>query len=85
MKHFFKEYYELQQAVEDDYNNHLMNLVPDGMLPIKKVYLMTKEVDSLCSTLLSSASDVNLFETRIRLNIARHTLNFYLAQLEEVL
>jgi len=84
MKHFFKEYYLMEQAVADDYNDYLNRRIPDESLPIKKVCLMVKEVDNLCSTVLSSSSDVNNFEARIRLNIARRTLNFYIAQLEEV-
>jgi hypothetical protein len=84
MKRFFKEYYLLQQAVEDDYNSYLQGIIPVISTPIQNICIMAKEVDGLALDVLSSSSDLNVFEARIRLNMARRSLNFYIKQLEEV-
>ena len=84
MKSFFKEYFLLEQSVADDYIEHLKKAIPDGLLPIQKVCLIAKEVESLSLQVLSNNSDVVLFESRIRLDIARRNLNFNLKQLQEV-
>ena len=82
MKRFFKEYYLLQQAVEDDYNSYLQGIIPVISTPIQHICIMAKEVDGLALDVLSSSSDLNVFEARIRLNMARRSLNFYVKQLE---
>jgi len=81
MKHFHKEVYLLQQAIEDDYNQYLKTLIPEGLLPIQKLCLMVKQVDALALRVLSDSSDHALMEARIRLNIARRTMMFYLGEL----
>ena len=82
MKHFYKEFYELEVAISDDYNEHLKSIIPDGLLPIQRLCIIAKEVDDLSAVLLSDGSEVNQFQARIRLSIARRVLNYLLTEVK---
>jgi len=82
LKHFYKEFYELEVAISDDYNEHLKSIVPDELLPIQRLCIIAREVDNLSAVVLSDGSEVNRFQARIRLSIARRVLNYLLTEVK---
>ena len=85
MKHFTKDILELTNAIEQDYNEHLrLQANHPDINDIQRVKILQREVESQINALLGSSSDVNLFVTRIKINLASRALSFAVNQLEVV-
>ena len=79
-KKFYHEYTALENAVSDDFNLYLKKTIHDGLSSVQTICLLAQLVADLSYIVLNDNSADEVFESRIRLEIARRVLDDQLEQ-----